>query len=50
MKKEEIIKMKKEEGVYVINDAGNKIEFSDGETYVKQSHSEEYRKAKIFVL
>ena len=34
----------------VINNAGNKIEFKDGTTYAKDSHTGLYRKVRIFVL
>lgn len=34
----------------VINDNGNKIEFANGECYVKQSITNLYRKVKVFVL
>ena len=34
----------------IINKAGNKIEFSDGTVYAKQSHTGLFRKVKTFVL
>ena len=43
--KEEIIKKKKEEGATLKVDNGQKLEFSDGTTYVKTSFSNEYREA-----
>ena len=50
MKKEEIINEYKEQGFYVINDAGNKIEFSNGDTYAKDFQTGLYHKVKTFVL
>lgn len=50
MKKEEIIKQKEEQGIKLVSDAGNKIEFSDGTTYARDFRTGEYRKAKIFIL
>lgn len=50
MKKEDLIRLKKESGVYVTNDAGNKIEFSDGETYARDFRTGEYRKVKNYML
>ena len=43
--KEEIIKKKKEQGATLKVDNGQKLEFSDGTTYVKTSFSEDYREA-----
>lgn len=49
MKKEEIIKQKEEQGIKLVSDGGNKIEFSDGTTYARDFRTGEYRKAKIFI-
>ena len=46
--KEEIIKKKKEKGATLKVDNGQKLEFSDGTTYVKTSFSEDYREAKNY--
>lgn len=46
--KEEIIKKKKEEGATLKVDNGQKLEFSDGTTYVKTSFSDDYREAKNY--
>lgn len=43
--KEEIIKKKKEAGATLKVDNGQKLEFSDGTTYVKTSFSDDYREA-----
>lgn len=43
--KEEIIKKKKEQGATLKVDNGQKLEFSDGTTYVKTSFSDDYREA-----
>ena len=43
--KEEIIKKKKEEGAILKVDNGQKLEFSDGTTFVKTSFSDDYREA-----
>ncbi len=48
MKKEEVYKLATVENP-VINDNGNKIEFSNGDVYVKQSITNLYKKAKVFV-
>lgn len=50
MKLEDLINEKKNAGFYVINNAGNKIEFSDGTTYAKDFRTGLYHKVKIFVL
>lgn len=50
MKKEEIIKEYQEKGFRLINDAGNKIEFSNGDTFAKDFQTGLYRKVKTFVL
>ena len=50
MTKEEIIKEYEQNGFYLISDGGNKIEFSNGDTYAKDSHTGLYRKVKTFVL
>ena len=47
--KEEIIKKKKQEGAYLKVDNGQKLEFSDGTTFVKSSFSEDYRPVKSYV-
>ena len=49
MKKEEVYKLATVENP-VINDNGNKIEFSNGDVYVKQSIPNLYKKVKVFVL
>lgn len=46
--KEEIIKKKKEEGATLKVDNGQKLEFSDGTTFVKTSFSSDYREAKNY--
>lgn len=46
--KEEIIKKKKQEGATLKVDNGQKLEFSDGSTFVKTSFSEDYREAKNY--
>jgi len=46
--KEEIIKNKKEQGATLKVDNGQKLEFSDGTTYVKTSFSDDYREAKNY--
>ena len=46
--KEEIIKKKKEAGATLKVDNGQKLEFSDGTTYVKTSFSDDYREAKNY--
>jgi len=46
--KDEIIKKKKEEGAILKVDNGQKLEFSDGTTYVKTSFSDDYREAKNY--
>lgn len=43
--KAEIIEKKKKEGATLKVDNGQKLEFSDGSTYVKTSFSEDYREA-----
>lgn len=43
--KEEIIQKKKEQGATLKVDNGQKLEFSDGTTYVKTSFSDDYREA-----
>ena len=43
--KEEIIKKKKKAGATLKVDNGQKLEFSDGTTYVKTSFSDDYREA-----
>lgn len=50
MEKEKLIEEKKTCGFHIINDAGNKIEFSDGTTYAKDFRTGLYRKVKNFVL
>lgn len=50
MKKEDLIQEKQLLGYYVVNDAGNKIEFSDGSTYAKDFRTGLYRQVKTFVL
>lgn len=45
----EVLQLATEENP-VINNAGNKIEFKDGTTYVRDSHTGLYRKAKIYVF
>ena len=47
--KEEIIKKKKEAGATLKVDNGQKLEFSDGTTYVKTSFSDDYREAHNYV-
>lgn len=46
MNHDELIKSMKDKDITVKVDNGNKIEFSNGETYVKDSHSDEYKKTK----
>lgn len=50
MKKEDLIKEKTSQGLRIVNDAGNKIEFSDGSTYAKDFQTDLYFKVKTFVL
>lgn len=50
MTKEEIIKEYEQNGFHLINDAGNKIEFNNGDTYAKDFQTGLYRKVKNFVL
>lgn len=47
--KAEIIEKKKKEGATLRVDNGQKLEFSDGTTYVKTTGSEDYREAHNYV-
>lgn len=47
--KSEIIEKKKKEGATLKVDNGQKLEFSDGSTYVKTSFSDDYREAHNYV-
>lgn len=49
MKKEDVLKLATEENP-VINCAGNKIEFKNGDVYAKDFSTGLYRKVKCFVL
>ena len=49
MNHDELIKSMKDKGITVKVDNGNKLEFSNGETYVKDSHSGEYKKTKNYM-
>ena len=50
MNLQDLIKEKKEAGFYIISNAGNKIEFSDGTTYAKDFRTGLYHKVKNFIL
>lgn len=49
MKKEEVYALATDENCIVI-DNGNRIEFADGTIYVKQSGTDLYRKARLYVF